>query len=296
MTARMFADPDVLLNDVELFASRLGERHDGSPLHHERLRSAANRIEERFAGCGFCTRRESYAGQEGRWVENIIAERRGTAAADDIVVIGAHYDSIRGGPGADDNATGVAALLAVAQALGDVTPERTVRLVAFANEEHPHTRRRTMGSLVHARNCRKRREHVVAMVSLECLGFYVGGSARRSDATPWHRLLPFSNDGAFVVSNVRSRKLAGEVATALRESGDVPIHRVALPGFLPLAKSSDHWSFWKNGYPAVMITDSAPLRYRHYHRKSDTADRIVPEALAALTRAICVTATRLAWQ
>jgi Zn-dependent M28 family amino/carboxypeptidase len=214
----------------------------------------------------------------------------------DIVLVGAHYDSIRGGPGADDNATGTAALLALARGLSRGM-QRTVRLVAFANEEHPHTRRRTMGSLVHARACRARRERIIAMLSLECLGFHVRDeNARRGDGdlTRLLRLVPVWTDGAFVVSNFRSRRLGEWVASSLQQNGPLPIHRVTAPGFLPLAKSSDHWSFWKNGYPAVMITDAAPLRYRHYHRATDSVERIDAEALAAMTDAVTGTVEALA--
>ena len=275
-----------LMRDVELLSGWLGERHDGSGEHHAHLRAAADHIYERLTAAGWSTRLQPFGGEEGRVVENVQAERLGARAPEEIVVVGAHYDTIRGGPGAEDNATGVAAILALAAELGGPM-DRTVRIVAFANEEHPHTRRRTMGSLVHARACRAAGERVVAMLSLECLGFHVSHAApkaRRDALTLLQRIVPFWTTGAFVVSNLRSMRLADTVASSLCATGGLPIHRVTAPGFLPLAKSSDHWSFWKNGYPAIMITDGAPLRYRHYHRRTDTAEHLDPMALAALAR------------
>lgn len=276
-----------LMRDVEFLSSELGERHDGSVQHHQCLALAADEIERRLAKTGWRTQREPFVGDNGRRVVNVQGERIGSRFPHEIVVIGAHYDSIRGGPGADDNATGVAALLALARDL-DSSTHRTVRLVAFANEEHPHTRQRTMGSFVHARACRARGDRIVAMLSLECLGFHVArerGNAR-TDLTLFQRLLPIWTDGVFVVSNRKSKALAEAVATTLRRSAGIPVRRISAPGFLPLAKSSDHWSFWKHGYAAVMISDGAPLRYRHYHRKTDTADRLDPEALTTVTRGI----------
>lgn len=274
------------MSDITLLASTLGERHDGSAVAYQRLRAAADHIATSFSAEGWNVRRESFSGSGARRVENIEAERRGLRSPNEIIIVGAHYDSIRGGPGADDNATGVAALLALARGLRRGT-QRSVRIVAFANEEHPHTRKPTMGSLVHARACRARGERVVAMISLESLGFHVRKkSGRRGDLTRLQRLIPLWTEGAFIVSNLRSRRLGDWLASSLRRSGSLPMRRVTAPGFLPLAKSSDHWSFWKNGYPAVMITDAAPLRYRHYHRATDSIDRIDGDALAEITDSV----------
>lgn len=279
-----------LLRDVELLASIIGERHDGSPRHHDRLGNAAEILEQRFAAARWKTRLEGLAGDERRIVHNVEAERVGTHHPDEIVVVGAHYDSCRGGPGADDNATGVATLLALAAML-EAPLRRTVRLVAFANEEPPHRRRRTMGSLVYAENARARKEKIVAMLSLDCLGFHVRPEDQEGqrELTVVQRLFPVWTYGVFVVGNIRSRKLNEQVVTALRDSSDLPVHRVVAPEALPLARSSDHWSFWKKGFPAVMVTDGAPLRYRHYHKSTDTPDRVDVEAHVAITHGIANT-------
>jgi hypothetical protein len=282
-----------VLEDASML-STMGQRHDGDPLAHAHLQKAADRIEARFASARWSTRREPFAGERGRRVENVIAERRGAVAPEAIVVLGAHYDSIRGGPGADDNATGVAALLAIADGLGERLG-RTVRLVAFTNEEHPHTRTRTMGSLVHARACREAGDRIVAMLSLESLGFHVQpASPRRGDLTLLQRLVPLWTEGTFVVTDLRSRALGRVITRTLRPQIRLPVRRIVAPRFLPLVKSSDHWAFWKNGYRAAMLTDAAPLRYRHYHRPTDTIDRVSSGVVAAIAEALLVTVAHLA--
>lgn len=284
-----------LVRDVELLASIIGERHDGSPLHHDRLGSAGEILEQRFAADGWKTRLHGVAGDERRIVHNVEAERAGTRNADEIVLVGAHYDSCRGGPGANDNATGVATLLALAEMLA-APMGRTVRLVAFANEEPPHRRRRTMGSLVYAEGARARKEKIVAMLSLDCLGFHARPEDRdaQRDLTLVQRLFPVWTHGVFVVGNFRARKLGEQVVSTLRETADLPVHRVVAPEALPLAKASDHWSFAKKGFPAILVTDGAPLRYRHHHKSTDTADRVDVDAHVAITHGIADTVRTLA--
>lgn len=284
-----------LVRDVELLSSVIGERHDGSAHHHDRLGSAAEILEQRFSAEGWKTRLLGLAGEERRIVHNVEAERTGTRTPNEIVLVGAHYDSCRGGPGADDNATGVATLLALAETLA-APLGRTVRLVAFANEEPPHTRRRTMGSLVYAETARARKEKIVAMLSLDCLGFHARPEDREAqrDLSLVQRLFPVWTYGVFVVGNFRSRKLNDRVVSTLRQATDLPVHRVVAPEALPLAKASDHWSFWKKGFPAILVTDGAPLRYRHHRKSTDTADRVDVEAHVAITRGITDTVRSLA--
>ncbi|MFN7134712.1 MAG: M28 family peptidase, partial [Myxococcales bacterium] len=152
----------------------------------------------------------------------------------------------------------------------------TVRLVAFSTEEPPFTRTRKMGSLLHARLCRKEKRRVVAMMSLETLG---RAGTRGLFGRPRALL---------VVGNLRSRALVRGLQLSHGRT-----RAVVAPGFLPGVKSSDHWSFWKQRYPAVMVTDGGPLRYRHYHRASDTPDRLDEAALARTEAAIFEMAERL---
>lgn len=265
-----------LERDVRVLAETIGPRNPGDDARAANLVAAREYVATRFGELGMAVTRERYRVGE-REVEILITELRGESHPNEIVVVGAHYDSHDESPGANDNATGIAALLAVAESLRMAPRDRTLRFVAFPNEERPYTRTRLMGSRVYARRCRARGENVVSMVSLETVGRHHGPP----------RLA--------VVSNLASgsRRLATRLHRALRP---VESQRVVGPAFLPLLKSSDHWSFWKEGYAAVMVTDGGPLRYLHYHRRSDRPEVVDFDALTEVTRALAGAINEIARQ
>ena len=151
---------------------------------------------------------------------------------------------------------------------------RTVRLVAFVNEEPPFCHTDLMGSRVYARRCRARDENVVAMLSLETIGFYVDEPGSQKYPFPFSLFYPDTGNFVGFVGNLGSRSLTRRSIRAFRESTDFPSEGLAAPGWIPGIGWSDHWSFWQEGYPGVMITDTAPFRYPHYHTPQDTPDRI----------------------
>jgi hypothetical protein len=257
-----------LVADVQELAGQIGERNTS---RHPQLQAAADYIERAFTTAGFQPRRESYE-VNGKRCDNVLVEIRGSA---EVVVIGAHYDSVLGCPAADDNGSGVAALLALARRFAGQSTTRTLRFVAFPNEEQPHFLRREMGSLVYANQCKQRGENVVAMMSLETIGYF--SSAAGSQHYPLPALNLFYPDrGNFIafVGNVASRALVRETLGTFRQHATIPSEGAALPGAVPGVGWSDHWSFWQNGYPAVMVTDTAPFRYPHYHEPTDTPDKL----------------------
>ncbi|MFN7972791.1 MAG: M28 family peptidase [Acidobacteriota bacterium] len=186
---------------------------------------------------------------------------------------------MRGCPGANDSTTGVAALLSIARAPLD-RPQRTLRLVFFVNEEPPHFQGPEMGSLVYARTSKERGERIVAMLSLETLGCY--SDAPRSQAYPFPFSLIYPSTGNFVgfVGDVRSRHLVRRVIGTFRREAAFPSEGVAAPASIPGIGWSDQWSFWQQGYPAVMVTDTAPFRYGAYHTRDDTPEKCDLEKLA----------------
>jgi Zn-dependent M28 family amino/carboxypeptidase len=205
---------------------------------------------------------------------NIEATRLGEAYPDEIIVIGAHYDAVIGAPGANDNGSGVAALLELAGRFKNAELPRTIRFVAFVNEEPPHFMTGTMGSDFYARHAASQQENIIAMYSLETIGYF------RDDAGSQHYPPPFSffypSQGNFIafVGNLRSRGLVTRSIRAFRAHATFPSEGIAAPSFIPGINWSDHWSFWNQGYPAVMITDTAPYRYPHYHSSEDTPDKV----------------------
>ncbi len=281
MTAREQWFEALVHYHVSYLAGTVGERTTARPAA---LARAADYLRSSLAATGLEPRRQTYA-VGGVECENVWLELPGTARPDRVVVVGAHYDSPPGSPGADDNASGTAALLALARALAGVRPERTLRLVGFVNEEPPHYRTATMGSVVFARSCRQARLNVVAMVCLESLGFFADSAGSQSYPPPlgwWplRRLLPSSGDFVGLVSDLGSCRLLRRVARAFRGGCAVPLEALALPRFVPGIGRSDHWSFWQCGYPALMATDTAPFRNPHYHEPTDTPERVDCRRLA----------------
>jgi Zn-dependent M28 family amino/carboxypeptidase len=267
---------DELQKHVVMLAGRIGERN---LIRYEALNAAADYIRESFREMGYTPREQSFdAG--GLSSRNIEAELAGHSQAAEIVVIGAHYDSVIGSPGANDNASGVAALLALARMAKSQRFSRTLRFVAFVNEEPPFFQSWRMGSRIYARECKRRGERIAAMVSLETIGYY--SDARGSQAYPFPFGLLYPRTGNFVafVSNMRSRKLLHEVIAAFREHTRFPSEGAAAPEIIPGISWSDHWSFSQEGYPAVMVTDTAIYRYGQYHTSLDTPEIVAYDRLA----------------
>jgi len=257
---------------LEVLSGTIGERNLGAP---ESLEGAAVWIESTLSGgnIGYTVERHVYS-VDGTEVRNLIAELPGTKRRDEIVVIGAHYDTVPGSPGANDNGTGVAALLALARAFAGDPQERTVRFAAFVNEEPPYFQTEDMGSFVYARRCRGRKEKIAGMLALDTIGYFVdtAGSQRLPEGAD--DSFPVRGDFLAFVANEDSRFLADRAETAFQAASSVPAVTGVFGEGVPEAGWSDHWSFWQFGYPAVLATDTAPFRYPHYHRATDTAGRI----------------------
>lgn len=285
------AEKTQLETHVRALATDIGPRVIG---HGDSMQRAERYISDAFASAGWTVKRQPYPVPGGEAI-NLEVERKGRSRSDTFVVIGAHYDTVAGSPGADDNASGVAALLVLARAFAESAPERTLRFVAFANEEPPWFRTDQMGSRVYARECKKRGEFVVAMLSLESLGFYSGaeGSQSYPSASTGAERTTRGNYLAFV-SNHTSKNLLGRISTAFSATNTLESDSAALPDSVDGVDWSDHWSFWEEGYPAVMATDTAPFRNPHYHRPSDTPETLDYESFALAVRGLHAVVAELA--
>ena len=241
--------------------------------HPEALEAAAREIEGQLVELRYApsTQRFPVHGLEAR---NIEVEIAGASAAGDIVLLGAHYDSVWGAPGANDNGSGVAALLELARLLRDAKPERTLRLVWFVNEEPPYFQGPDMGSRRYARRSRERGERIVARVSLETVGWYSEDPGSQRYPFPLGLFYPSRGDFIAFVANLGSRSLMHEALAAFRRHAAFPSEGVAAPAFIPGVEWSDHGSFWEQDYPALMITDTALYRYPWYHQREDTPDKV----------------------
>jgi Zn-dependent M28 family amino/carboxypeptidase len=243
------------------------------------LEAAAQYIEKALAGPGLTVATQHFLSGPAE-VRNIEVEVKGTTRASEIVIVGAHYDSVLGAPGANDNGSGVAAVIELARRFAAEKPARTLRFVAFVNEEPPFSHSDAMGSRHYARRARERGEKLVAMFSLETIGYY--SDAPGSQRYPFPLGFFFPSTGNFVafVSNLSSRALLHESLASFRRHAALPSEGVAAPAFIPGVDWSDHWSFWQEGWPALMVTDTAPYRYPHYHSDQDTPDKVDYERLA----------------
>jgi hypothetical protein len=255
--------------NVQKLAGEIGERNMS---HYPQLNVAADFIENSFSRAGLHPRRDSYE-LHGQACHNIEAEIPG--ARPEIILIGAHYDSVFGSPGANDNGSGVAAMLALARRFAGAKTEHTLRFVAFVNEEPPYFLSGEMGSLVYAGRCKARGDKISVMISLETIGYFSDAPHSQTYPSPGLGIF-YPKVGNFIgfVSNVHSRALLRRVVALFRKHARIPSEGAALPAFIPGVSWSDQWSFWQNGYPGIMVTDTAPFRYPYYHSANDTPDKL----------------------
>lgn len=281
-----------LRRDVEVIAAEIGGRSLFFP--RKQAESAAY-IRDALINAGYDPPREIFV-ERGARTPNLEVTISGTSRANEIIVVGAHYDSFQGTPGADDNASGVAACLALARRLKHSPQSRTVRFVFFVNEEPPTFQTDDMGSLVYARECRATNENIVAMLSLETLGYFSDAPGSQKYPLPFGPVYPSTGNFIAFVGDFGSRSLVRECVRVFRDGTPIASEGGALPSFIPGVGWSDHWSFWQCGYPAVMVTDTAPFRNPNYHRETDTPDTLDYERMAiaveGLRRVIEHVATR----
>lgn len=276
-TADQIALADELRLHVQHLAGEIGPR---SVYYPDGLRAAEQYIESHLQSAGYTVDRQTYE-VIGVACTNFAVELKGAKSPEEIIVIGAHYDSVDDSPAANDNGSGVAATLALAKRFASTPHDRTIRFVLFVNEEPPFFTTQDMGSLVYAKRCRARDENIIAMISLETIGYY-------SDA-PGSQIYPikpigwlYPDTGNFIgfVSNYDSRSLVRQAIHSFRTHAKFPSEGAALPGWIEGVGWSDHWAFWQAGYKAIMVTDTAPFRYPHYHSVQDTPEKLDYERMA----------------
>jgi Zn-dependent M28 family amino/carboxypeptidase len=224
---------------------------------------------------------------EGNRYNNVVVTLEGTSHREESVIIGAHYDTTFGTPGADDNASAVAVLLELCRDLKEYRPARTLRMIFFVLEEPPAFMTPAMGSYVYATQARDRGENVVAMISLEMVGYFNDAEGSQTFPIPgMHWMYPDRGNFIGVVGNVHSRELTLAVSEALKVGSALPVESlVALP-FIPGVGLSDHGPFWKMGFRAVMVTDTAFYRNPNYHGENDTIGTLRFDKMSQLVRAM----------
>jgi peptidase M28-like protein len=255
--------------------------------HYAALEQAAQHIERTLQGLGYSIDRQVFS-VAGRAVRNIEAKLEPRIEPKASLVVGAHYDSYKNAPGANDNGTGVAAVLELARLLKGWLPQRLrLRLVLFVNEEPPYFRTPDMGSWRYAKLLSERGEEVHGMISLETLGSFSEKPGSQKYPSPFGLVFPSTADFIAFVGLPGSRAFLHEVMKSFRRHTAFPsIGGLAPDALVPGVGWSDHWAFGGFDYPAIMVTDTALFRYPHYHLPSDTPDKLDYDRLARITKGL----------
>jgi Peptidase family M28 len=263
---------------VRTLAEIIGERH------YQKLGSleqAAHYIEGCLNQVGYEVRSQHYGPGAPMPFRNLEVELRGIGRPEEIVILAAHYDTVKGSPGADDNATGIAALLELAHEFYGQRLSRTLRFVAFVNEEEPFAETERMGSRIYARAVSARGDRIVGMIALESIGYYRDEPGSQRYPVPIRWFYPDTGTFLAFVGNFASRDLVRRTIASFRTHAQLPSEGIAIPeALVPDINRSDHASFWRYGYPAIMVTDTAPFRNPHYHSDEDLPETLDFERLS----------------
>lgn len=282
----------LLEKHVHILANEIGSRNIW---RRSSMDSTVRYLDKVLSDLGYTVQQQEFRSYEVTSV-NLEVEISGHLYPEEIVVVGAHYDTVSDCPGANDNGSGVAALLELARLLDNSSPQRTVRLVAFANEEPPFFFSNTMGSAFYADRCRDRKEKIVGMLSLETIGYYSDKPGSQHYPFPFSMFYPDTANFIGFVGNIRSRQLVRQTIKAFRNHARFPSEGLAAPSFITGVGWSDHLSFWRKGYPAIMVTDTAFYRYAPYHTSADTPEKLNYERMARVVTGLVPTILELANQ
>lgn len=253
--------------------------------HYEALEASARYIETELSALGYKPHAQVFD-TDGKRVRNIevVLEPQRAAPDTETVIVGAHYDSFGNAPGANDNGTGTAAVIELARLLRGTAPkDKRLRLVLFVNEEPPYDRTPDMGSWRYAQMLKERGERVAGMMSLETLGCFSEAPGSQQYPPPFGLFFPNKANFIAFVALPGSRDFLHQVVGPFRRHAELPTIGGTAPDQFDGVGWSDHWSFSKHGYPAIMITDTALFRYVHYHKPTDTPDKVDYEKLARIT-------------
>ena len=267
---------DRLRGHVTHLAVEIGQRNVFRP---DALHAAADYIRSVWAAQNYQVHSQFYQAM-GVKSENLEVRRTGKTKPEEIILVGAHYDTVRGTPGADDNASGIAALLELTRLFATAETERTLRFVAFVNEEPPFFFWSQMGSGVYAEAAKVRGDNIRLMISLEMLGSYSEKPGSQGYPPLFRHFYPDRANFIAMISNRASRKELQQMVAAFKSRSDFPVESLATFEIIPGVAWSDHLSFWRAGYPAIMVTDTAFYRSVAYHTADDTPEKLNYPAMA----------------
>ena len=279
-----------LQQHVYMLAEEIGERNVFRP---DALHAAQRYIQQTWQAMGYDVQTQVYD-INAVPSANLEVTVPGTVKANEIILLGAHYDSVHGSPGANDNGSGVAALLEISRLLLAAKPKRTLRFVAFVNEEPPFFYSDNMGSMHYAKAARQRGDDIRLMLSLETIGYYRDEPNSQKYPPLFRYFFPGTGNFIAFVSDFGTRSQQKKLVSAFKACSDFPVEHVSTFSWVPGVDWSDHLSFWRSDYPALMVTDTALYRYPYYHSVEDTADKLDYSRLADVTAGLACAVSRLA--
>jgi len=279
-----------LYRHVQHLSVQIGERHLWK---NSSLYEAAEYIESVLRGYGegseYSVERQTYSCY-GKSVSNLIAQKSGK---EEVVVLGAHYDTVPGTPGADDNASSVAGLLELARLLRQTPNRKRLVFAAFANEEPPCFGSPRMGSMVYAARLKEQGTPVEVMISLEMIGYFKREPLQDYPLPGMRLFYPKTADYIGVVGNVHSRKYVSLFKRGIKRFSDIRSRSLIAPEFFGGINLSDNYSFWRHQYRAVMITDTSLFRNRNYHQETDTMDTLDFDKMVQVVKGLYYTLLKL---
>ena len=274
---------DNLYQHVEYLSVKIGDRHLWKG---DSLSEATDYIESVFQTCGYTVQRQTYSCY-GKGVSNLIAEKVGTSEG--VVVIGAHYDTMPGTPGADDNASAVAGLLELGRLLKPQRNTKQLIFVAFVNEEAPCYGSHNMGSMVYARHLRDQKVSVDVMIALEMIGYFSPEPIQRYPFPGMSFVYPKTADFIGIVGNFQSSKYVSLLKKGMKQYSAIDVQSLTAPEYFGGINLSYNFSFWHHGYRAVTVTDTSFYRNEHYHQETDTIDTLNFEAMSEVVKGLYYT-------
>ena len=268
--------PEALRTHVEFMCANVARRHHARPAT---LKLAANYIEENLRASGARVVVDEFE-VDGQRYRNVIGRFGATGLPQ--IVLGAHYDVDEdSGCGADDNASGVAGLLALAANLGKMPPTKAVEIVFYTLEEPPYFATAQMGSRRHAAQLAQAGAQPALVLVLEMIGYFDQAPGSQRYPLPgmgW--LYPQTGNFIALAGEFSAAQLTAETKQAMISSMRLPVHSINAPAWVPGMTFSDHASYWQHGIPAQMLTDTAFYRNPNYHRTDDRPETLNYQLMA----------------
>jgi Zn-dependent M28 family amino/carboxypeptidase len=267
-------------SDIE-YLQNLGPRNSENDTSYKQLRQCEEWVKKRWESQGYTVKKHSFSIKEKEY-SNLEIEIKGRTLPSEIIIISAQYDTLPDSPGANNNGSGIAILFQLSQLLRKHIPDRTLRLLNFVNEEDPFFETEMMGSFQYAKRCRQRGEDIRVMVSLDALGVYKDEPGSQSLPFPFFIFYPDRGNFLAFIGNLQSRKYVKEVTKGFKKGSSFQIQAGVAPEWAKGGAWSDHSSFWKFGYPGIMVTDTGGFRSPYHTTKEDTMEKLNFEAMSRI--------------